>query len=280
MAELTHFDGRGNAIMVDVSEKQDTKRIATAVGRIRVNEAILKAVAEGTAKKGDVLGTARIAGIAAVKRTAELIPLCHVLAIHKCSVEFETNRERGEILARCTVKTEGKTGVEMEALTGVSTALLTIYDMCKAMDKGMVLDDIHLETKSGGKSGDFRFEARERGNTPGEQKNTLKEQRIRVAVITSSDLGYAGGREDLSGPAIREIVEAAGDRVVSMRILPDERDMLAAAMAEIADRGEADLILTTGGTGFSGRDITPEATLDVGERQVPGIPEAMRSYSM
>lgn len=157
MAEFTHFDTNGNAIMVDVSEKGDTKRVATAVGTIRVNEEIMAAVLQGTAKKGDVLGTARIAGIMAVKRTAELIPLCHVLPIHKCSVDFEVKEEQREIVARCTVKTEGKTGVEMEALTGVNVALLTVYDMCKAIDKRMVITDIHLEEKSGGKSGNFYF---------------------------------------------------------------------------------------------------------------------------
>ena len=127
------------------------------MGTIRVSPEILTAVAEGTARKGDVLGTARIAGIMAAKRTAELIPLCHVLPIHKCTVDFELCPEQSEIRARCTVKTEGKTGVEMEALTGVSVALLTVYDMCKAIDKRMVLSQIHLEEKSGGKSGDFRF---------------------------------------------------------------------------------------------------------------------------
>ncbi|MDD2957017.1 MAG: cyclic pyranopterin monophosphate synthase MoaC [Lachnospiraceae bacterium] len=160
MGEFTHFDADGNAVMVDVSEKEDTKRIARAVGRIRVNEEVMNAVQAQTVKKGDVLGTARIAGIMAVKRTAELIPLCHVLPIHKCSVDFSLRPGENEILAYCTVKTEGKTGVEMEALTGVSTALLTIYDMCKAIDKRMVILEIHLEEKYGGKSGEFHFEKR------------------------------------------------------------------------------------------------------------------------
>ena len=109
-------------------------------------------------KKGDVLGVARVAGIMGVKRTSELIPMCHPLPIQKCSVDFETDEDAGVIRVFCTVKTEGKTGVEMEALTGVQVALLTIYDMCKAIDKRMVMSDIHLEEKTGGKSGDFRFE--------------------------------------------------------------------------------------------------------------------------
>lgn len=116
-----------------------------------------QAVKEGSAKKGDVLGVARVAGIMATKRTADLIPLCHVLALTKCAVDFTLADESHSITARCTVQCEGKTGVEMEALTGVSTALLTVYDMCKAMDKRMVISDIHLCEKQGGKSGDFVF---------------------------------------------------------------------------------------------------------------------------
>lgn len=150
---LTHFDTDGNAVMVDVTEKKVTEREASASGRIRVNQEVYEAVANGTAAKGDVLGVARIAGIMAAKKTSDLIPLCHVLPITKASVDFRMSEERFEIEAVCTVKTAGKTGVEMEALTGVSTALLTIYDMCKAMDKSMVLSEIRLERKSGGKSG-------------------------------------------------------------------------------------------------------------------------------
>lgn len=153
--KLTHFDADGKAVMVDVSEKQNTSRIAVASGKIRVNEAVMKAVQTGTAAKGDVLGVARVAGIMAVKQTASLIPMCHTLLITKCSIDFEVDEANLEIKAVCTVKVEGKTGVEMEALTGVSVALLTIYDMCKAIDKRMEMNEIHLETKSGGKSGDF-----------------------------------------------------------------------------------------------------------------------------
>lgn len=153
--ELTHFDDRGNAVMVDVSDKTGTSRVARASGLIRVSAAVMEAVQNGTAAKGDVLGVARVAGIMAAKKTSDLIPMCHPLMITKCSVDFETEPEQGVIRAFCTVKVEGKTGVEMEALTGVSTALLTIYDMCKAIDKRMELSEIHLDTKSGGKSGDF-----------------------------------------------------------------------------------------------------------------------------
>lgn len=155
---FTHFDEKGNAIMVDVSQKSETKRTAIACGSIKVSKEIMDAVVNHTAKKGDVLGVARVAGIMAVKQTASLIPMCHTLLITKCSVDFELLEEELEIKAYCTVKVTGKTGVEMEALTGVSVTLLTIYDMCKAIDKHMVMGDIHLIEKTGGKSGVFRFE--------------------------------------------------------------------------------------------------------------------------
>ena len=152
---LNHFDAAGNAVMVDVSEKPVTAREAVAHGIITMNAEAFAAVANGTAKKGDVLGVARIAGILAAKRTSELIPLCHPLPLTKISIDFALLPERQAVEARCTAKTTGVTGVEMEALTGVSTALLTIYDMCKAVDKGMELGEIHLVEKTGGKSGHY-----------------------------------------------------------------------------------------------------------------------------
>lgn len=158
MGEFTHFDQHGNAIMVDVSDKKITSRTAQATGGIKVNPEIMAAVVGHTVEKGDVLGVARVAGILGVKNTSSLIPMCHPLGITKCALDFEIDEEKGIITAVCTVKVDGKTGVEMEALTGVSVALLTIYDMCKAIDKGMEMTDIHLVKKSGGKSGDFHWD--------------------------------------------------------------------------------------------------------------------------
>ncbi len=155
MSELTHFDQDGNARMVDVTEKINTVREAVATGSIQVSEEIMKMIEEGTGAKGDILGVARIAGIMATKRTGELIPLCHPLMLSKSSVDFELDKENMLVHVFCTAKLEGKTGVEMEALTGASVALLTIYDMCKAADKNMVITQIKLLKKSGGKSGDF-----------------------------------------------------------------------------------------------------------------------------
>ena len=155
--QLTHFDENGKAIMVDVTEKNDTVREATAKGRILVSKEVYDAIEAGTVGKGDVLGVATTAGIMGAKRTSELIPMCHPLPIQKCAVDYELESEKGIIRVFCTVKTEGKTGVEMEALTGVQVTLLTIYDMCKAIDKHMVMTNIHLVEKTGGKSGDFHF---------------------------------------------------------------------------------------------------------------------------
>ena len=156
--EFSHFDEDGNAVMVDVSGKEITQRRALAEGKIRVCREVFEAIAGRKVKKGDVLTVAQVAGIMGTKRTAELIPMCHLLYLTNSEVRFEMNPEKLEIKAFCQVKTEGKTGVEMEALTGVSTALLTIYDMCKAIDKRMVIEEIHLCEKSGGKSGTFMFE--------------------------------------------------------------------------------------------------------------------------
>ena len=153
---FTHVDAAGNARMVDVGEKAVTHRTAVAVGRVTMSPECFAAVAEGRAKKGDVLGVAQVAGIMATKRTSDLIPLCHPLPLTKAVLDFRLLPERRAVEARCTVRTSGVTGVEMEALTGVSTALLTIYDMCKALDKGMELGEICLESKSGGKSGPYR----------------------------------------------------------------------------------------------------------------------------
>ena len=155
--ELTHLDKNGNAIMVDVSGKEVTHRTAIACGKILVSQEILASIKDNTNKQGDVLAVARVAGIMAAKRTSELIPLCHLLMLTKCTIDFTINEEENYIEASCTVKTDGKTGVEMEALTGVQIALLTIYDMCKAIDKKMVITDVHLLAKSGGKSGEFTW---------------------------------------------------------------------------------------------------------------------------
>jgi cyclic pyranopterin phosphate synthase len=152
---LTHFDATGQAHMVDVGDKKETHRIAVASGTIRMKPETLAIIQSGTAKKGDVLGIARIAAIMGAKRTSDLVPLCHPLALTRVAVDFTANLERSEVTCTAQVETYGKTGVEMEALTAVQIGLLTIYDMCKAVDRGMVMTDIRLLEKHGGKSGDW-----------------------------------------------------------------------------------------------------------------------------
>lgn len=152
---LTHFDAQGQAHMVDVGAKDETHRVARAAGRIRMQPATLALIAEGRAAKGDVIGIARIAAIMGAKRTADLIPLCHPLPITRVAVDFEIDAALSEVRCTAQVETRGRTGVEMEALTAVQVGLLTIYDMCKAADRGMVMGDIRVLSKSGGKSGEW-----------------------------------------------------------------------------------------------------------------------------
>lgn len=156
MSKLTHFDTSGQAHMVNVGDKAETKRIAIAGGSIRMQADTLATIEAGDAKKGDVLGIARIAAILGSKRTAELIPLCHPIPLTKIGVEFQVDRPALTVHCQVTAETVGRTGVEMEALTAASVALLTIYDMCKAMDRGMIISDIRLLEKRGGKSGHWQ----------------------------------------------------------------------------------------------------------------------------
>jgi len=156
MSELSHFNARGEAHMVDVGNKAVSERLAIAEGSIRMQSETLERIIAGTHKKGDVLGIARTAGIMAAKKTSELVPLCHPLALTHISIDLEPLADTQSVHCRVTVKTDGKTGVEMEALTAVQISLLTIYDMCKAMDRGMVMSDIRLLEKAGGKSGHWR----------------------------------------------------------------------------------------------------------------------------
>ena len=153
--KLTHFDERGAARMVDVASKPETRRVAVAAGTIRMRPETLALVVAGSAKKGDVLGVARIAAIQAAKRTSELIPLCHAVPLTSVAVDFVVDQKASQVRCQATVECIARTGVEMEALTAVHIALLTIYDMCKAVDRGMTMDGIHLLEKRGGKSGSY-----------------------------------------------------------------------------------------------------------------------------
>ena len=153
--ELTHFDESGNARMVDITQKDETERKALAAGKIKVSKEVFDAVSQGSAAKGDVLTVATTAGIAGAKKTWEMIPMCHIVPLTGCAIDWELDKNNLEIRCRCTVRCTGKTGVEMEALTGVSTALLTVYDMCKALGRTMEIGEIRLLEKDGGKSGHY-----------------------------------------------------------------------------------------------------------------------------
>ena len=159
MAELTHFNAQGEAHMVDVGAKDITHRVAVTEGRILMQDETLQHILAGTNKKGDVLGIARIAGIMASKKTADLIPLCHPLALTKVEIELQTEQNPAAVYCKTSVETSGQTGVEMEALTATQIALLTIYDMCKAVDRGMEISNVRLLKKSGGKSGDWTVDS-------------------------------------------------------------------------------------------------------------------------
>jgi cyclic pyranopterin phosphate synthase len=160
LSELTHFDAQGQAHMVDVGEKQETHRVAVATGRIVMLPSTLERIVSGSAKKGDVLGVARIAAIQGSKRTSDLIPLCHPISLTRVGVGFEVDKAAHTVHCTATAETFGRTGVEMEALTAVSVGLLTVYDMCKAVDRGMRIEEIRLLEKSGGKSGHWRAEGK------------------------------------------------------------------------------------------------------------------------
>ena len=157
MDKLNHFDSNGNAIMVDVSQKNETKRVATACSIISLSKETLERIQSGQIGKGDVLGVARVAGIMAAKKTSDLIPMCHPLMITSCNIDYEIDEVKSNIQILATVKIVGKTGVEMEALTAATVCALTIYDMCKAIDKKMVIENTFLLNKIGGKSGEFNF---------------------------------------------------------------------------------------------------------------------------
>jgi len=255
--------------MVDVSGKGTTVREALAEGFVVLTKAIVQAIGERSTEKGDVLKIAELAGIMAAKRTPEIIPLCHSIRLNSVSVECKLDEENAVVKIRALARASEVTGVEMEALTAVSAAALTVYDMCKGIDKGMRIDGIQLLRKSGGESDDYAA-----SNAPfhaGELRN------IHAAVLTVSDKGARGERKDTAGPALCGLLKSAGAEIVHSAVVPDEREAIAEIVREWAK--DSHLILTTGGTGISQRDTTPEALLEIADRSVPGLAELMRAES-
>ncbi len=246
--------------MVDITHKNTTLRTAIAQAIVNVSsEATIKAIVNNEVPKGNVIEMAKTAGLFAVKKTSDMIPDCHPLPVEYTQVSYEVNDLEIRILME--VKTIYRTGVEVEAMHGVSVVALTMYDMLKPIDKGIEIGNIKLVSKKGGKS-DYR--------------GTYKSA-IQAAVFVCSDAIQAGAKDDKAGKIIRAKLESHGVETVQFKVLPDEFDQIqAAALGEVA-KG-TDLILFTGGTGLSKRDVTPEAIKPILDREIPGIVEAARSY--
>ncbi|HEY5857583.1 MAG TPA: bifunctional molybdenum cofactor biosynthesis protein MoaC/MoaB [Aldersonia sp.] len=260
MSELTHLDSEGRARMVDVSAKVDSARTAVAAGEFVTTPEVIALVRADDLPKADVLATARIAGIGGAKRTSELIPLCHQLALSSVKIAFGFTDT--SITIEATAKTRGPTGVEMEALTAVAVAGLTLHDMVKAVDPAALLTNVRLLTKQGGKSGHWTRLATPQPATNG------------AAVLVASTGVANGTREDKTGPVITEWLAAKGMPVRGPLVYADAD--IAAGIAD-ALTGAPALIISTGGTGASPTDATPEATLAVLDRELPGVAEAIRA---
>ena len=279
---LTHLDSDGRARMVDVGDKSVTKRTATATGRLMTRPDVIALVRADDLPKADVLATARIAGIMGAKKTSELIPLCHQIPLSSVKVDFDFTSD--SILISATAKTTGQTGVEMEALTAVTVAALTLHDMIKAVDAAATMTDIQLRDKSGGKHGHWTRPASAtpvEGAAPAEGQPTKRPRRSKpradaAAVIVASTAGAAGTREDTTGPVIAAWLTAAG-YTVELTVVADAD--IAGEVARVVKTAPA-VILTTGGTGVSPTDSTPEETLAVIDRELPGVAEAIRSHGL
>ena len=269
MTELSHLDDQGRARMVDVSAKADTTRTALAAGRLVTTPEVVALVRADDMPKADVLATARIAGIAAAKRTWELIPLCHQLALSSVKVNFGFTDTA--ITIEATAKTKGPTGVEMEALTAVAVAGLTLHDMVKAVDPAAVLDGVRLLSKEGGKRGRWHRDDPD-ARTDAAADESESAERSAVVVVASTGVA-AGTREDRTGPLIEKWLGERGFTVRGPLVYADAQ--IAAGLAD-ALRGGPALVVTTGGTGASPTDATPEATLAVLDRELPGIADSIR----
>jgi len=263
----SHLDPDGAPRMVDVGDKPVTARRAVATALVRMRPEVLANLLDAGGPKGDALVTARLAGIGAAKRTADLIPLCHPLAIDAVEVELTPDRAAGTVAIRSEVRVTARTGAEMEALTAASIAALTLYDMAKALQRDIVVERVELLEKSGGRSAGYRREPSE----PATHE---------AVVVTCSNRSAAGEREDASGPRVVAALRAAGfDVAPEPIVVPDDEAAIAALLARLADAGHR-LILTTGGTGLSPTDVTPSATRRVVEREAPGLAELMRTAGL
>ena len=264
----THLGDDGAPRMVDVGGKAITARRATAEAVVRFRPGVLGTLLDAGGPKGDAFVTARLAGIGAAKRTSELIPLCHPLPLDRVDVELAADREAGTVTVRAEARVTARTGVEMEAMVAASVAALTLYDMAKALQRDIVIEQVRLVSKSGGRSGEY-------GETSTREPATHE-----AVVVTCSNRSAAGEREDASGPAVVARLQGGGfDVAPEALVVPDDEDAIAALLVGLADAGHR-LILTTGGTGLTPTDVTPAATRRVIDREAPGLAELMRSVGI
>lgn len=274
---LTHLDSDGRARMVDVGDKAVTARAATASGRFVTTAEVIALVRADGMPKADVISTARLAGIQGAKKTSELIPLCHPIPLSSVSVDFSF--EASSIVVTATAKTTGTTGVEMEALTAVTIAGLTLHDMVKAVDPAASMTDVRLLEKTGGKAGHWTNSAVEPNPVvePVETPAPIPTRPRTAAVVVASTAGAAGTREDTTGPVIAQWLQREGFAVDGVRIVADED--IATGLREVLATAPA-VIITTGGTGVSPTDRTPEATAPLLDRQLIGVAEAIRARGL
>nr|WP_081615213.1 bifunctional molybdenum cofactor biosynthesis protein MoaC/MoaB [Dietzia sp. UCD-THP] len=283
--QLTHLDAEGRVRMVDVGGKAVTTRTATAEGVFRTRPEVVTMVSGDDLGKADVLATARLAGIGAAKKTSELIPLCHQIPLNSVKVRFELDAPAGEIRVWATAKTTGRTGVEMEALTAVSVAGLTLHDMVKAVDPLATMDGVRLAAKTGGKRGDWTRDHDESALDATALDATALDATARAAVesgrsavvVVSSTAAAHGRREDTTGPAIEGWLLERDFSPVEVHVVADAD--VAAAVTEQVRRSPA-VLLTTGGTGVAPDDRTPEATAPHLDLELPGVAEAIRARGL
>jgi cyclic pyranopterin phosphate synthase len=246
--------------MFDVGEKADTLRYATAQAIVKVSLNTITLIREGKSPKGNIIDAARVSATMAAKRTWDLLPFCHPIPIDHIRIEIIIKEDSIEVTAE--VKTTWKTGVEMEALTAASIGALTIYDMLKPIDEELSIKSVCLLKKSGGKKSFY-----EKYDKP-----------LRAALLVISDSVSRGSRADKSGKLAHERLKESGFEVIEYRVIPDDIDIIESSLKSACDELKVDLILTCGGTGLGPRDVTPEATIKVIQKEVMGISEALRSY--
>lgn len=274
MSGPSHLGEDGAPRMVDVGDKPVTERRAVAGATVRMRPDVLATLLDAGGPKGDAMVTARLAGIGAAKRTADLIPLCHPLPLDRIDVELEPDPNSGLVTIRAEVRATARTGVEMEALTAVGVAALTLYDMAKALQRDIVIERIELHEKSGGRSGDYTRDVPEpRASAPAIASHG-------AVVVTCSNRSASGERADESGPLLVGLLRDAGfDVAPEPHVVSDDLDAIAGLLRRLADEGHR-LIVTTGGTGLSPTDVTPAATRRVIQREAPGLAELMRATGL